>query len=197
MKKGIHSKRDVHSRPPSHLTMRAAFLQVKHAAIIKVHQPYGDYGNNCLAEFVNQWNLSMTTICTIQNGFLLICGWIVQMYSPLSILVKNICLEKKNSLTCSAWNITKQPFLSHEIGFLMNGTPRNEYIKLGFIRICTDIPSISEFPARSSLALSILLRLTRRKSICSRWPMTLPYFANRKQNAIWKYQFKARSKEPN
>lgn len=96
-----------------------------------------------------------------------------------------LCLEYYN-----VWlkRISKQPFLSHEIGFLMNGTPRNEYIKLGFIRICTDIPSISEFPARSSLALSILLRLTRRKSICCRWPMTLPCFANRKKKTNTQFE---------
>lgn len=56
------SKRDDSNKHSSHLTRRAAFLQVDHVAIIKVHHPWYVYGNSCLAGYVNPQNLSATTI---------------------------------------------------------------------------------------------------------------------------------------
>lgn len=61
-KKGIHSKRDDSSKHSSHLTRKAAFLQVDHVAIIKVHHPGYVYGNSCLAGYVNPQDLTATTI---------------------------------------------------------------------------------------------------------------------------------------
>lgn len=61
-KKGIHSKRDDSNKHTSHSTRKAAFLQVDHVALIKVHHSWYVYGNSCLSGYVNLQNLTAATI---------------------------------------------------------------------------------------------------------------------------------------
>lgn len=108
-KKGIHSKTDVFNEYLRHLTTKAAFLRVEHAAIIKVHQPCRVYGNSCWQDlWIHRiWEQPQSAQC----------GMVSLLLRALSPWTRSLGLNLKHPWTPNKYPYRQQRYFPPEVSW--------------------------------------------------------------------------------